>query len=548
MKKMGNLKKAAHVLSASAVAAATIFGSTATAFAANNTVTLPEGKTYDVYQVFTGTVAEGKLQSAKWGADVKGEGKTAGDNVAAADLKTLSDIAEDTNHTDADVVSALKNMVDLDGTPNGKDINDKSLDNATDSVSLTDGYYVFADVTETAADKNGSSFYVAQVVGGEITSLTQKNALPTVDKQVSDETTADGVDVSDTTEWSDDADHQIGEGFRFKLIATIPDNAGIDEYEHYFLQFNDTQSAGVTFDGIASVKVYDSTNSEKAALNEAATGGYTKTAEGNALTVVINDLKAVAAANGMSTIRGAKVEVIYNAHLNADAKTTESGLTNADKNGSINHNTVSLTYSNNPSWDGTGKPGTDTTTEDTVWVTSLNLPVLKTGNAGEALDGVTFELYDAAEGGSAIEVVSEGNGTYRVATSADQNKTTTLTTAAGGQIVIRGLEGKQYYLEEKTTLPGYKKLEERVAVTLKSTETEAADGASVSTTVTRETASNAASINDAGKLVVVNQSSSNLPSTGGQGTTLILIIGAAAVAGGLVLKSRRKMAESSFDD
>ncbi len=533
---MKGYKKVLSLLSASAVAATTIIGSGAAVFAAGNTVTLPTGTTYDIYQIFTGTVKGTSLEDAQWGADAA-NGYTAGDSVKEEVLNALK--KANNKSTDVEKMAVIKPYANIDGTPNIEGLND-----VTGSVTLDDGYYIFNDVT-SADNSNANSYYVVRVVGGNIDGLEQKIAYPTPDKAVSD----DNGDEA----WSDDADHEIGEEFKFKLTANIPNDNAIEDYKTYFLQFNDTQSKGVSYDGIESVKLYADKYATDAVYTLVENTDYTASQSDQNLTVTIKDLKAIATDTNkgkLSSIKNVRVEVIYKAHLNADAKTTATALNSVGKDGNINYDSVTLTYSNNPTWEGTGTPSTDTSEEDTVWVTSLNLPILKTNSAGDKLDGVEFKLYTAAVGGDALKVVKNSDGNYRLFSEKDDTEaddtTTTLTTDKNGAIVIKGLEGKKYYLEETEKKDGYVDTKGRFAVTLTSTETEDNGGASVTTTIGKSVtaATNAdAKIMDDGTVALINKTAAELPSTGGQGTTMILLFGAAAVAGGVALKSRRKLAK-----
>ena len=83
---------------------------------------------------------------------------------------------------------------------------------------------------------------------------------------------------------------------------------------------------------------------------------------------------------------------------------------------------------------------------------------------------------------------------------------------------IRGLAPGTYYLEETTVPNGYNKLTERTPVTI-------ATGATAAVEV-----------------IVVNNAGSELPSTGGMGTTLFYVIGGLLmVSAAVLLITKKKM-------
>ncbi|MDO4192878.1 MAG: SpaH/EbpB family LPXTG-anchored major pilin [Erysipelotrichaceae bacterium] len=136
------------------------------------------------------------------------------------------------------------------------------------------------------------------------------------------------------------------------------------------------------------------------------------------------------------------------------------------------------------------------------------------------LTGAQFELYDAATGGNKINLVKVSDGEYRVATAAEAE-------AAGfesalidaGTATINGLNDATYYLEETKAPTSYNKLEARKEIAV--TEATSAEGVDVK---------------------VENNKGTTLPSTGGIGTTLFYVIGAALVLGsGVLMVSKKRM-------
>lgn len=163
-----------------------------------------------------------------------------------------------------------------------------------------------------------------------------------------------------------------------------------------------------------------------------------------------------------------------------------------------------------------------TTTPAETKTYSYDFTLTKTDDNQKPLTGAEFSLYSQAEGGKAIPLVDLGNGNYRVATADDETTTTTIKVNAQGTATIDGLAGKNYWLEETKAPDGYNMLTDREEVSF----TDNADPVQ-------------ASLEDP---TIENHAGSLLPSTGGMGTTILYIAGAALVLGaGVTLVVRRRM-------
>ena len=170
------------------------------------------------------------------------------------------------------------------------------------------------------------------------------------------------------------------------------------------------------------------------------------------------------------------------------------------------------------------------------------LAIKKIDKSGNGLAGATFVLKDAE--GTEIKV-SGSNGEYTV----DPNGTDTITSPESGLIVIKGVDSDEYTLTETAAPLGYNLLTAPVAVTpTATTETITRvtkyldeDGNVVETEtsvpVTIELDNVAAT-----PVFVVNFTGTELPSTGGMGTTLFYTIGGLlVVCAGVLLVTKKRM-------
>ena len=102
---------------------------------------------------------------------------------------------------------------------------------------------------------------------------------------------------------------------------------------------------------------------------------------------------------------------------------------------------------------------------------------------------------------------------------------TEITTDTTGKFTIKGLDSATYYLTEKEAPAGYNKLAGPVTITISDTgvvngTTDAPQGVD--------------------EVKVLNQSGTELPSTGGMGTTIFYVLGSILVIGAAVLLVTRK--------
>ncbi|SFF96967.1 isopeptide-forming domain-containing fimbrial protein [Streptococcus equinus] len=493
------------------------------AFADEYTITInnvSKDHTYEAYQIFGGDLYKGDgattptLSNIYWGEGVNAFTYD-GESDAAKIAEKLSGQKEDSDDAKAFAKAANANLKE------GSKPASATSEGKTVTITLSKpGYYLVKDKDGSQDSKNGAyTRFMMQVTGAE--SVEVKNDVPTVEKKVKETNDSTGG----TTGWQDAADYDMGDTVPFQLTAELPKKR-VDDYDHYYVEFTDTLSAGLAFKEITKVTADGTT------LNE---DQYKKTVTENSdgtttLSIVITDVKAVA----HITKDENKVVVEYNAVLGGE-KREDGTFDKADKvvfGSAGNPNSVELTYSNNPNatGDGTSKPAdTGKTPKDTVKVFSYQTIINKLNENKEALKGAGFTLSKKDKDGNwnTVKALAAGEATT---------------------FEFKGLDAGNYKLEESTTPDGYNTIKP-IEFTINATyDTDSADPqlTKLSGDVTSGVAKFDANEADGSlKADIVNRKGSLLPSTGGMGTTILYVIGSILVLVAAVLLITKKRMDAA---
>ena len=508
---MKHIKKLASLL----LVLVMVFALATTAFADETTtysITInnsAEGHTYEAYQIFTGDLVEKDgtkiLSNIVWGSGISKAGQTAlGD--AAAKAETLQ--------TEDDAKAFAKAVAPYLTTAAG------SANTVTDGKyvisGLAAGYYLVKDQDGSlTGDADAYTEYIIKVVSD--TTATPKSSVPTVEKKVKDTNDSTGV----TSDWQDSADSDIGDSIPFQLKATLANN--VSSYTTYKVVFHDTLSKGLTYNNDA--KVY---------IGGTETNGFTVTATVNAdgtttLTVSCDDVKALGAGNS------SVITVEYTAKLNENAVLGSAG----------NPNEVYLEYSNNPNKSENGNNETGETPKDVVIVFTYKTIINKVDSENAPLTGAAFKLEKLIKGKDGAA------GTWTTVKEFTVDETTT-------SFTFSGLDDGQYKLTETKTPVGYNTIDP-IYFVIEATHDETADAPTLKTLNAYLTDANGnkqtevkdgESVNidlgtvdlTAGSITttVVNKSGSELPSTGGIGTTIFYVLGGVLVLAAVVLLVTKK--------
>lgn len=444
--------------------------------------------TFEAYQIFAGEVSGKTLSNLKWGNGVNEAGQkelgSAKDN--AGQLKTEANAKEF-----AYKVAKYLGTSAGESTPEG--INYK-IEN------LAPGYYLVKDKDGTVPDAEAYTKFILKVVGAA--KVKVKSEVPTSQKKVKDTNDTTG----DTTGWQDSADYDIGDQVPFQLTGTVAKDFS-DYKGAYKLVFHDKESKGLTFKP-DSVEVYvDGTKIE--------TGYSVKTTGlGDKCTfeVVFDNLKDIE-----SVHNGSVITVEYTSELNKDAVIGSEG----------NPNEMRMEFSNNPNVEQNGT--TTYTPWDKVIVFTYKTIIDKVNSEKKPLTGAAFKLE---------KINKVGPNTVVHEFTADD------TTSS---FEFKGLDDGKYILTETVTPEGYNTMDP-ITFEITATHDVDSDKPTLKTLngnkVTGEIDFTVAK--DQGSLTaqVVNNKGSELPSTGGMGTTVLYAAGTLMILAAAAFLVMKKKAES----
>lgn len=213
------------------------------------------------------------------------------------------------------------------------------------------------------------------------------------------------------------------------------------------------------------------------------------------------------------------VIVTYSATVAKDAVIAGAGNTNKAK----------LEYN--------GKDSNEEKTTTYVWKLNVHKYTLDSTNSEMALSGAKFVLYRKNPTAQNQKEYATINNEKITGWVTDKNNATTLETSGAGDILIEGLDAGVYYLEETEAPAGYNKLTEAIEVKITAT----TSGTSVSEAVEYKNQSETSYTTATDATVkVLNKAGTQLPSTGGIGTTLFYVIGGVLMAVAAVLLVTKK--------
>ena len=314
--------------------------------------------------------------------------------------------------------------------------------------------------------------------------ITDKNPRPTIEKKVQEDS---------DEKWGDVNDADIGQTVKFK--STVSAKPGARKYV-----VHDKMDAALKFDSVTSITVGDTT--------------LTK---GTDYTVVTTGLTDGCTFHiGFAETYLDSINADTNIVINYTAKLTSDAVAGT---GYVNETWLDYGDSQH-------------TEHDTTTTYTWKLPIYKYHKDGEtqkALPGAEFILYKGSEElNRDYAQVTNGKLTGWTKTKADATK---LVSGDDGKIAVEGLDADIYYLEETKAPRGYNKLAGPVKVEI--SHTVSVEGADMTHTLKQDAT-------DVAEVGIENKSGTELPSTGGIGTTIFYVLGSILVIGAVVLLITKK--------
>ena len=313
--------------------------------------------------------------------------------------------------------------------------------------------------------------------------IMDKNQIPTIEKKVQED--SDG-------NWGDVNDADIGQIVNFK--STVSAKPGARKYV-----VHDKMDSQLEFVSVTSITAGSATLTE------------------DDYTVVRTDLND-----------GCTFHIVFTqTYLDSIADDTNIVINYTAK---LTSDAVAGTGYVNETWLDYGD--SQHTEHDSTTTYTWELPIYKyhmDGETKKALAGAEFILYKGSEEENRdYAQVTNGKLTGWTTTKTDA---TTLVSDAEGKIAVEGLDADTYYLEETKAPGGYNKLAGPVKVEISHTVTD--EAAHMTHTLKQDTT-------NVEKVEIENKSGTELPSTGGIGTTIFYVLGSILVIGAVVLLITKK--------
>lgn len=301
------------------------------------------------------------------------------------------------------------------------------------TATLSQGYWLVASADSAVGVGQAATAPILALVGGSPAQATAKAAVPTVGKEVLEDS---------TSAWQKQADATVGDSLSWRLDATVP--AGITGYRSYGVTFHDTLSAGLAEPSnvhvyVAAPAADDATafwadgaepGDEWTELDPFAfTTAYAAADDGATFDVTVDDLMQAMKDAGLDFAGGARVAVTYDAPLtSAAAVGTAEG----------NPNEVTLRYPKSQYSDAFA----ETQPQSAIAYTwALQLTKRDAAN-------------DAPLAGAVLRVTDD-QGRHLAQDGTWTSDDATVTTDANGQISAAGVDSGTYTVEEVQAPEGY---------------------------------------------------------------------------------------------
>lgn len=372
------------------------------------------------------------------------------------------------------------------------------------SASLDDGYYLMtvSHIDSESGEAVTETATTLEVKGADINILDKNQTVPGPDKYETIDSNNYYVGLGTTEDPIPTA--EIGKTITYTVTGKFPMYTGEDLIKQ--VKFVDIMSKGLTFDGVTSVSLTVNGSELTQGTAYTATSSVNEETHATTLTVVLPTV------NGDTYLYESDNEytLTYTATVNEEAILVDEHEVN----------TVTLKYTTDDDVEHEGG-------HDTTEVMQYDADIVKVDGEDYLLNGATFKV---TKGDTVLKFVAvEGEtGVYRLAKTSDEEGAVEELTPNGAKLTIKGLEnGSDYAVDEVQVPAGYNRL-----VSAQSFEI---NNANLAATIT-------ANAWTAGGVKVINQQGTQLPSTGGIGTTIFYVAGGILVlAAVILLVTKRRM-------
>lgn len=373
---------------------------------------------------------------------------------------------------------------------------------------------------------------------------------PTLDKQVAEAPATTTI----TPDYADTATVSKGDTVDYRIVSKLPK---ITSTATYLTQYTyvDTMTKGIEYNrDSVSIAFYDSETAAKNDGTKKTDGNWDKVKANGHFTVEVdtanNKMTIAMTQSGLTEINTKMSEAYMVISYTATVKSTD----NMVLGDTGNPNEVVLT------WKRTNTDKYDTLKDKTeVFTYGIQLTKVFSDESSD-FSNVTFNLKNNTDNVYIVaSETAENSGIYQVTGTTDTESSATLfkpqktQTGSNGVLYIKGLEPDSYLLTEKSTAARFSLLKDAIPIVITGTGatiTSDTDGSLVTTinstasaTVDGKSATMVADSGNANALVpvrVANTKSFTLPQTGGLGSLIFTLAGAAVVVIGIAVITKGK--------
>ena len=433
-------------------------------------------KTYTIYRIFDLDSHNTDYSAINYKVSAKWAAFFAAEGLNYVDIDELGYVTWKENASAADFAAAAIKFAEDKGIVN--DGQKKADSSKVEFTGLDLGYYL------VQSDLGALCSLDTTMPDVEI---QEKNSKPTAEKEVEEDSTPDN--------YGDHNDADIGQKVNFRTTINVVDG----DPKNYVL--HDKMSDGLTFNGTVEVKIDNRT--------QMAGTDYTLVSyPDDGCTFEVHFVDGKLKPNDVVT-------VTYSATVNANAVVGGTG----------NPNETYLSYGNDSS---TSTSTTPSETRTYVWEFDVK-KYTKKDDKEIYLAGAEFVLYKKTIDGK-IYYVKAVNGKVTGWTETE-SEATVFVSSADDTFSIIGLDADTYYLEEIQAPAGYNMLKDPVKVVITAT---------IDQTTKVGTATVTYGNGATGTVEIENHAGTELPSTGGIGTTVFYVIGGLLMAVAVVLLVTKK--------